>query len=150
MKTLLSIITLSFMLIACDSDHHVLDEQPTEATHVQPVAPVQNAQTLQPLVAPQTQGVVTITQQWADAAHRPQPYVMFEFRADWVSNADGYDILVDGEYVDSTILAQTYRFYREVFGIIQDLHIPQHLPTVKIRAWRGDDEVLSEPVNWIY
>lgn len=155
MKKLLPLVVISLALVACEpaDEKHPLDippevelEQP-EQPIIYPVYPVE-----QPLIAPQLQGTVMTTQEWSSpVAGHPQASIKLTFYVDWTGNADGYDILVDGKWVASTTVTTHYSFTQQVIGQIIYADIPSLLPEVRVRAWRNtDDEVLSEPVNWVY
>lgn len=153
MKKILALAAV-LALTACDSDQrHPLDIEPEVITEhpVQPVIyPI--LQPEQPLISPQLQGVVTTLQEWTKPTRgHPQAYITLTFYIDWEGNADGYDILVDGRWEASTTKIQSYSFTREESGQVIYADIASLLPEVRVRAWRHtNDEVLSEPVNWVY
>lgn len=159
MKYLL--LALALVCTACSSDTQGLNLVEPDPT-VQPVDPMgvpepvaqpiaQPEPEVLPLEMPEVQGTVDTFQTWrTPKVGLPEPYVLILYTLWWSADADGYDILIDGEYVESVTRSGPYEFTREHYGLLEQVQISEVLPEVRIRAWRDDQETVSDPVMWIY
>ena len=175
MKKIISLIALTAVLTACSDDSldyvpdspdiiveqpNIVVEQPNIVVEVPAVPvtieqPIQEPQPVEPvevtLQVPEVRGTVQLEQIFKQpAVGLPEPYILMTFSIWWESEADGFDIILDGDYHE-TITQKTWEYQTEHYGTKDDFLISDNLIEVRVRAWLSgsDVEVVSDPVTWV-
>lgn len=78
----------------------------------------------------------------------PEPFIQITYFLEWQSNADGYDILVNGDYRETVTGATLYQFTEVRPGMWSGEDIRDTFSEVRIRAWTDTHELVSGPLIW--